>query len=48
LVGLLISVMAVQLGAPFWFDTLSKFVNIRGAGTPPGESVKSGPQIAKS
>ncbi len=47
LVGLLISVFAVQLGAPFWFDTLSKFVNIRGAGTPPGESVKSGPQTTK-
>lgn len=47
LVGLLISVFAVQLGAPFWFDTLSKFVNIRGAGTPPGESAKSAPQAAK-
>lgn len=44
LIGLLISAMAIQLGAPFWFDTLSKFVNIRGTGTPPGQSVKSGPQ----
>ena len=48
LVGLLISIIAIQLGAPFWFDTLSKFFNIRGAGTPPGEPVKSGPQTAKS
>jgi hypothetical protein len=46
LVGLLISIIAIQLGAPFWFDTLSKFINIRGAGTPPGEPVKSGPQTA--
>jgi hypothetical protein len=39
--GLLISVFAISLGAPFWFDTLSKFINIRGTGTPPGESKKS-------
>ncbi|SET58790.1 hypothetical protein SAMN05216412_10958 [Nitrosospira multiformis] len=42
--GLLISILAVTLGAPFWFDTLSKFVNLRSAGTPPGESSKSAPQ----
>ncbi len=35
LLGLLITVGAVSLGAPFWFDLLSKFVNLRGAGTPP-------------
>ncbi|MGO9951612.1 MAG: hypothetical protein ACLPN1_05300 [Dissulfurispiraceae bacterium] len=48
LVGLFMTICAVSLGAPFWFDTLSKFVNIRGAGTPPGESRKSAPQSAKS
>ncbi|SEO02050.1 hypothetical protein SAMN05216404_11038 [Nitrosospira multiformis] len=42
--GLLISILAVTLGAPFWFDTLSKFVNLRSSGTPPGESSKSAPQ----
>jgi hypothetical protein len=42
--GLFISILAVTLGAPFWFDTLSKFVNLRSAGTPPGESSKSAPQ----
>ena len=42
--GLLISILAVTLGAPFWFDTLSKFVNLRSAGTPPGETSKSAPQ----
>jgi hypothetical protein len=46
IVGLLISTFAVTMGAPFWFDTLSKFVNIRGAGTPPGETKKSAPQPA--
>jgi len=38
LVGLVISIGAVSLGAPFWFDTLSKFINIRGAGLKPGDS----------
>ncbi|SEF84489.1 hypothetical protein SAMN05216403_11154 [Nitrosospira multiformis ATCC 25196] len=45
--GLLISILAVTLGAPFWFDTLSKFVNLRSAGTPPGESSKSAPQSGR-
>ncbi|SEL09302.1 hypothetical protein [Nitrosovibrio tenuis] len=44
LFGLAISIFAVSLGAPFWFDTLSKFVNVRSAGTPPGETKKSAPQ----
>jgi hypothetical protein len=42
--GLLVSILAVSMGAPFWFDTLSKFVNLRSAGTPPGETRKSAPQ----
>ena len=33
--GLLFTTMAVSLGAPFWFDTLSKLINIRAAGKPP-------------
>jgi hypothetical protein len=41
LFGLLVSILAVSMGAPFWFDTLSKFVNLRSAGTPPGETSKS-------
>jgi hypothetical protein len=44
--GLMVSVLAVSLGAPFWFDTLSKFVNVRSSGTPPGETRKSAPQPA--
>jgi hypothetical protein len=39
--GLLVSIGAVSLGAPFWFDLLSKVINLRGAGTPPGETSKS-------
>jgi hypothetical protein len=40
--GLLISAFAVSLGAPFWFDLLSKFVNIRGAGVPPAKPKPAG------
>jgi hypothetical protein len=46
LFGLLISILAVSLGAPFWFDTLSKAINLRSAGTPPGETSKSAGRTA--
>jgi hypothetical protein len=36
--GWLITILAVSLGAPFWFDTLSKFMNVRNAGKPPDKS----------
>jgi hypothetical protein len=35
LVGLLLTAAALSLGAPFWFDLLSKFVRVRGTGPPP-------------
>jgi hypothetical protein len=35
LIGLLMTGLALSLGAPFWFDMLTRFVNIRGAGTKP-------------
>jgi hypothetical protein len=38
LVGILISAIAVSLGAPFWFDTLNRIMNIRGAGGSPVEA----------
>jgi hypothetical protein len=41
-------VLAISMGAPFWFDTLSKFVNLRGAGIPPGETRKSAPNSDRS
>jgi hypothetical protein len=34
-VGLAITAVALSLGAPFWFDLLSKFMNIRGTGNKP-------------
>lgn len=35
--GYLLSALALSLGAPFWFDTLNKFVNLRQAGNKPGD-----------
>ncbi len=35
IVGWLFTAFAVSLGAPFWFDTLNKFVNIRSVGKKP-------------
>ena len=36
--GWLITILAVSLGAPFWFDTLSKFMNVRNSGKPPEQT----------
>lgn len=36
--GLLVSVLAVSLGAPFWFDVLQRFMRVRATGVAPGES----------
>jgi hypothetical protein len=38
--GLLMTVFALSLGAPFWFDMLNKVVNIRAAGRAPEEKPK--------
>ena len=40
-VGILLSVLAVSLGAPFWFDLLSRFVNVRSSGPPPSRADSS-------
>ena len=40
--GWLITAFAVTLGAPFWFDLLKTFVNIRTAGVRPKEAAKPG------
>jgi hypothetical protein len=37
LFGWLLTAVAASLGAPFWFDTLNRFMNIRAAGTAPNE-----------
>jgi len=39
--GLLITVAALSLGAPFWFDALGQISNLRGAGKPPAASSSS-------
>ena len=41
LLGLLLTAIAVSLGAPFWFDLLNKIVNIRAAGRAPDERPRS-------
>jgi hypothetical protein len=38
LLGWLITAAAMSLGAPFWFDTLKRFVSIRSAGKAPEEA----------
>jgi hypothetical protein len=38
--GWLLTILAISLGAPFWFDLLNKFVNIRSAGKSPAEKPK--------
>lgn len=35
IVGWFLTALAVSMGAPFWFDLLSKFLNVRGAGIRP-------------
>ncbi len=35
LLGWLISGFAISMGAPFWFDILSKFINVRNSGSRP-------------
>ncbi len=36
--GWFLTAMAASFGAPFWFDTLNRFINLRNAGRPPGET----------
>ncbi|MGZ4335290.1 MAG: hypothetical protein ACXVRJ_13605, partial [Gaiellaceae bacterium] len=35
IVGLLLTVAALSLGAPFWYDLLSRFVRVSGSGPRP-------------
>ena len=35
IMGLLLTTVLVSLGAPFWFDMLSKLVNLRNTGIKP-------------
>jgi hypothetical protein len=38
LIGLLLTAVAASLGAPFWFDILNKFMNVRAVGASPDEA----------
>lgn len=37
LFGWIITALAISMGAPFWFDTLNRFMNIRNSGRAPDE-----------
>lgn len=39
--GWLLTILALSMGAPFWFDLLNKFMNVRSAGKSPDESAKT-------
>ena len=39
--GIVITVFALMLGAPFWFDTLNKLARLRATGKPEGTGTKS-------
>ncbi len=41
LIGWLITAIAIMLGAPFWFDLMNKFINLRGSGKKPEEAKPS-------
>lgn len=43
-VGLLLTAFAAMLGAPFWFDLLSKFMKVRGAGPAEIDSAPGAPK----
>lgn len=40
ILGLMLTAAAASLGAPFWFDLLNKFINVRAAGKSPDEMAK--------
>lgn len=43
-IGCLVTALAVSLGAPFWFDLLKKFLNVRAAGPKPARSDGTSPR----
>ena len=47
-VGWSVSALAASLGAPFWFDTLNRFVDIRGVGRAPEEKDPTAPKKPRS
>jgi hypothetical protein len=47
LLGWLITVLAISLGAPFWFDTLNRITAIRSAGRPPEEAQRPPKEVPR-
>jgi len=45
--GCLLTVIALSLGAPFWFDLLSRFIKLRNTGVPEKTEIKDSRQIRK-
>jgi len=45
--GWLITILAISLGAPFWFDVLNKIVSIRSVGKAPEEAPKAPKEVPK-
>jgi hypothetical protein len=50
LLGLAITILAVSLGAPFWFDVLNRVTKLRGSGAKPADEPEPPPggQAAKA
>ena len=46
LLGWLITALAATLGAPFWFDIISRLVPLRGSGKPPSPPTAPAPSAA--
>jgi hypothetical protein len=43
ILGWILSIVAISLGAPFWFDALSKLMNLRNAGEKPDKTPSTPP-----
>ena len=46
-IGWVLTILAVSLGAPFWFDTLNRIISIRSAGKAPEEAQKAPRQVPR-
>lgn len=46
-IGWLLTAFAISLGAPFWFDVLNRFVNIRSSGKAPEEKPKKPKEVPR-
>jgi hypothetical protein len=45
--GLLLTALAVSMGAPFWFDTLNRIISVRASGKPPKGATEAREESAK-